>query len=376
MGPTAPSAGDQIRISPDWSSEATRSPVGENVTSYDLVTELRPGSALGGWRPGSAGRPSDHGHRRARVPRGVHVQANSPGGTVPNAFGSPSGSLSAWRTPLLAGCLRPGDQQRHRQHPGPDRRPPEPHGADLAQVRQRPEPHALARPSGDEKVAIGTEREHARSRVGLARQGSGRSAVPREKSRIRRLLPLFEASQRPSGLSSMVVDTARVLREVKLLRDPVHGQDAGHGPAPQDLERERPRLARVGEVEAPLRVGEGGRGIGVEVVRPRARSFAGLGAEGLGLRLVPGPRRLVARDADGDRHRRRGHDAAGRDGGARPGACVGAPRSRHRLREVLLERGQRARVAAPPQLVLLERRPRPQEVARAAPSPPTGAPPA
>ena len=207
---------------------------------------------------------------------------------------------------------------------------------------------------------------------GGARHGARRSAVPGEEqdaagARVALGEPLSVRAEPGSSRDARV-------SVVQLRPDPVHGQDACHRPAPQDLDREAPRLGRVGQLQALARVGERGR-------RDSGRSRSGRGRAACPPRRAaprPVPGRGPSRFADARRRSRSRCRRAPRSATPRRAVHSRFLRrafSRHRAREVLLERRQRpgyrsrhssySRYAVPV-----------HSRSSSAPSPATGAPPA
>ena len=229
----------------------------------------------------ASGRPETQARSRPRatsacVPAGSIARTHSAAGCAdhPGLSVREAGS-PGYARPLLRAVLR--DDEEHRR---PARRPPpvrRPARARTLRISRRsgsdqnrrrwPDPPVI------EEVGAGAERENAGGPCRL--DAAGRGAVRRSpgKSRIGRWLTPVRREPATVGAHGDAGDPGRILRQPELLRGPVQRQDAGHGPAPQDLERERPRLGRVEEIEARPRVGQGG---GRD--RPRGASVPGRGA--------------------------------------------------------------------------------------------------
>ena len=178
--------------------------------------------------------------------------------------------------------------------------------------------------------------------------GRTRVVFPSAEKSVMMPPQLLQASHWPSGLG------ATKMHAIRLLRD---GQDSGHRPAPQRLERQAPSLGRVVHLEALPHVGQGQGGVGLQLQPPERHQTAGLAAP-------LGRHGLLARDAHDDRHRAHTDEGRSERRAAQPAAPQGA--IGHGSREGLLDGGELPGIALAPERELAEGRARPQEVRRAA----------
>ena len=203
---------------------------------------------------------------------------------------------------------------------------------------------------------------NASERTSFCGCGTVRGAPPSwGRSRMRPTKLFFRANHRASGLK--VGSYQPVFSGCSGPPMTVAGEARMRTTGPrQRTSTAKRRASGVGQLEAAPHVRERSRRVAVDLGPPEGDELPRLGAQRLGPGLIAGGFAAPpegARDAGHDE--RRGDDRAR---GQAPQAPPPLRLLRHRLREVLLERGERAFVPTPPQHELLERRARPQEVPR------------